>query len=144
MLSRVVADRIAVRIARDPPPFAPEALAEARAPTGRAGARRRARRLRALLRAGRLRARPGLPPKIREAMTPATKQDRYRARAATLEIVLKALKLQAVEHFGLTPQKAEAEMADLKKRRDAMDKALVNWAWWYLYGTELRKPKSYE
>jgi hypothetical protein len=98
------------------------------------------RRFLRLIRAGRVRVlRSG--PKVRIAMTSPTKQDRYRARASTLQIVIDALIQQAMDYRGLTKEEAKAEMADLMKRRAAMDKALVNWAWWYLNGEELQKPR---
>lgn len=111
------------------------------APSGRRGAPKRRR-----LSFGdliRLAADPRLAvgpvPRVSVAMTSPTKQDRYRARAEKLEIVRDALEQQAIARRGLTKEEAKAEMADLLKRRDAMDNALVAWAWWYLKGEELQK-----
>jgi hypothetical protein len=70
-------------------------------------------------------------PRVTVAMTAASKQDRYRARVATLEIVVEALIQQARDH-GLTEQQAKAEIGDLIKRREAMDNVLIKWARMYL------------
>ena len=113
------------------------------APSGRRGAPKRRRlSFRDLIRlAADPRLAVGPVPRVSVAMTSPTKQDRYRARAETLKIVIEALEQQAIDDQKLTKDEAKAEMADLIKRRDAMDEALVAWAWWYLKDEELKKPR---